>query len=100
MEDKDKKDSKSNALDKQKENDLAKESKADQKPNKQTNKEIAEQGFTVRDGHNPNKPNPYEKPIVSNRVIEEDDNFRIPDDYDLMEGDEHEENQHDKDTEK
>lgn len=27
---------------------------------KQTNEEIAEQGFTVRDGHNPNKPNPYE----------------------------------------
>ena len=26
----------------------------------QTNEEIAEQGFTVRDGHNPDKPNPYE----------------------------------------
>lgn len=100
MEDKDKKDSKSNAWDKQKENDLVKGSKANQKPNKQTNKEISEQGFTVRDGHNPNKPNPYEKPIVSDRSIEEDDNFRIPDDYDLMEGDEHEENQRDKDAEK
>ncbi|MBK0368357.1 hypothetical protein [Flavobacterium agrisoli] len=26
--------------------------------------EIAEQGYTVRNGHNPNKPNPFEKPIT------------------------------------
>lgn len=100
MEDKNKKDSKSSPADKQRKTDLVKESKLEKKPNKQTNREIAEQGFTVRDGHNPNKPNPYEKPISDDTNIDEDDNFRIPDDYDLMEGDEHEENHRDKDTEK
>lgn len=96
MEDKDKKDSKSSPVGKQRENDLVKQSKID----KQTNKEIAEQGFTVRDGHNPNKPNPYEKPIPNDRDLEEDGHFRIPDDYDLMKRDEHEENHRAKDAEK
>lgn len=59
----DKKDSKSSLMDKHRKIDLANESQSDKKPNKQTNEEIAEQGFTVRDGHNPNKPNPYQKLI-------------------------------------
>lgn len=92
MENKDKKDSKSSAVGKL---DAVNESQYVKNPNGQTNAEIAEQGFTVRDGHNPNKPNPYEKPITNERNIEGDDNFRIPDDYDLMEGEEHEENQRD-----
>ena len=100
MEDKNKKDSKSNSVDKQRKTDLFKESKFDKKSNKQTNEEIAEQGFTVRDGHNPNKPNPYEKPITNDRSLPKDDNFIIPDDYNLMEGDAHEENERDKDSEK
>ncbi|MFA9187619.1 hypothetical protein AAGV33_05150 [Flavobacterium sp. FBOR7N2.3] len=93
MENKDKKDSKSSVAGKL---DSVNESQHVKKPNDQTNEEIAEQGFTVRDGHN----HPYEKPISNDRDVEEDANFRIPDDYDLMEGDEHEENQRDKDAEK
>ncbi|MFA9191741.1 hypothetical protein AAGV28_10225 [Flavobacterium sp. FZUC8N2.13] len=60
---KDKKDGKSSLVDKDRKIDLANESQSDKKPNNQTNEEIAEQGFTVRDGHNPNKPNPYQKLI-------------------------------------
>lgn len=63
-------------------------------------KENADQGFTVRDGHNPNKPNPYEKPVTDEPDIEQDDIIRIPDDYDVMEGDEHEEDHHDKKSKK
>ena len=42
---------------------------------KQTNREIAEQGFTVRNGHDPNKPNPDE------RITNEDDLDDLNDDF-------------------
>ncbi|GIZ09886.1 hypothetical protein [Flavobacterium sp. UMI-01] len=41
---------------------------------KQTQSEIAEQGYTVRDGHNPNTPNPYEEQITN-------DEFDLNDDF-------------------
>ncbi|HJS01021.1 MAG TPA: hypothetical protein VJ780_08815 [Flavobacterium sp.] len=68
MENRDKKDSKK-SIEEQKKSVNKPETDGDdlenfQKiPHKQTNAEIAEQGFTVRDGHDPDKPNPYEKPI-------------------------------------
>nr|WP_315247671.1 hypothetical protein [uncultured Flavobacterium sp.] len=43
---------------------------------KQTNKEIAEQGFAVRNGHDPNKPNPDER--ITN---DEDDLDDLNDDF-------------------
>ena len=58
------------------------------KNQKQTNEEIAEQGFTVRDGHNPNKPNPNEKKNSSeiknslNVVDGFENNRKLEDDYD------------------
>lgn len=41
-----------------------------------TNEDIAEQGFTVRDGHNPNKPNPDEKPIKNESDLEGFNDFK------------------------
>lgn len=97
-----------------------------------TNEEIAEQGFTVRDGHNPNKPNPDEKPIKNESDLEGFNDFKTAEeelknpsepyrnfnetekvleviddeeegndnDYDEMEGDEHERNHSDSGSEK
>lgn len=98
-----------------------------------TNEEIAEQGFTVRDGHNPNKPNPDEKPIKKESDLEGFNDFKTAEeelknpsepyrnfteteevleaiddkpeegndnDYDEMEGDEHERNHSDSDSNK
>lgn len=98
-----------------------------------TNEEIAEQGFTIRDGHNPNKPNPDEKPIEKESDLEGFNDFKTAEEelknpsehyrnfteteevleaiddepeeeddneYDEMEGDEHERNHSDSDSEK
>lgn len=97
-----------------------------------TNEDIAEQGFTVRDGHNPNKPNPDEKPIKNESDLEGFNDFKTAEeelknpsepyrnfnetekvleviddeeegndnDYDEMEGDEHERNHSDSGSEK
>jgi hypothetical protein len=93
-----------------------------------TNEEIAEQGFTIRDGHNPNKPNPDEKPIKKESDLEGFNDFKTaeeelknpsehyrnfteteevleaiddePEEEDEMEGDEHERNHSDGDSEK
>lgn len=68
---------------------------------KQTNREIAEQGFAVRNGHDPNKPNPDE-PITndeddlddlnddfhSDRDLEGDDNLDDMDEEIDLDGDE------------
>ena len=53
----------------------------------QSNEEIAERGYTVRDGHNPDKPNPYEKKSKDkiSRIQEIDDDFHT--DKDLEEND-------------
>ena len=51
------------------------------KSNQQTNEEIAEQGFTVRDGHNPNKPNPDEK-LDIHRPMEAEDGFEKDREFD------------------
>lgn len=41
------------------------ENQIDKIKKNQTLAEIAEQGFTVRNGHNPDKPNPLEEPIAN-----------------------------------
>lgn len=146
MENQDKKNSQEELNQQQKEKDLAKQSQTTgdnlinprnaatnteiytNKPNSQTKAEIAEQGFTVRDGHNPNKPNPYENPISKESDLEGFDDFKDssdelqnssgpyknfneteevlkyidddPEEDDVMEGDEHERNHSDKEQKK
>lgn len=68
---------------------------------KQPNKEIAEQGFAVRNGHDPNKPNPDERitndeddlddlndDFHSDRDLEGDDNLDDMDEEIDLDGDE------------
>lgn len=68
---------------------------------KQTNREIAEQGFTVRNGHDPNKPNPDERitndeddlddlndDFHADRDLEDDDNLDDLDEEIDLDGDE------------
>ncbi|WP_417941690.1 hypothetical protein [Flavobacterium sp. RS13.1] len=68
---------------------------------KQTNKEIAEQGFAVRNGHDPNKPDPDERitndeddlddlndDFHSDRDLEGDDNLDDMDEEIDLDGDE------------
>lgn len=53
------------------------ENQLDKSKKKQTLAEIAEQGFTVRNGHSPNKPNPLENPVSvkTDTVFSDDLNF-------------------------
>ena len=68
---------------------------------RQPNREIAEQGFTVRNGHDPNKPNPDERitndeddlddlndDFHTDRDLEGDDNLDDPDEEINLDGDE------------
>jgi hypothetical protein len=51
----------------------------------QSNREIAEQGFTVRNGHDPNKPNPDEDQITNDEDVDDlNDDFHTDRD---LEGD-------------
>ncbi|MCI9844840.1 hypothetical protein [Flavobacterium pectinovorum] len=55
---------------------------------KQTNKEIAEQGFTVRNGYDPNKPNPDHEKITNDEEDLDDLNDDFHTDRDLDDDDE------------
>ena len=64
------------------------ENQLDKSKKNQSLAEIAEQGFTVRNGHNPDKPNPLENPVSEKDSIFSDDlNFEqeeLDDDGNIM----------------
>ncbi|TDD95784.1 hypothetical protein [Flavobacterium cellulosilyticum] len=51
------------------------------KSRQQTNAEIAEQGFTVRNGHNPDEPNPNENPKKEKSNLNIEDIKNLDDDF-------------------